>query len=180
MKAQNQSPLLPLAALLVLAAAAPSAFAQNEAAAAPNVYKVDFTLTLREGTQSPAAARKFSMIVEAGARGQIRSSTRIAVPSNFQPGTAGGPLVATQYQFSEAGVNITCELRERSDRVTAHINIGVTDPTESTPPAPPNTNNEAVESTVTLTPGRPLSVLAWDAAGGKRHYEVEVTASRMK
>lgn len=175
-----------LSALLLSAAATAQQTPAEKAQKPVIVYRVDFTLRDSEPGQKPAA-RHYSMLLEDTGQGRINTGGRVPVPtSSFQPGVGGqgiSPVVSTQYQFFEVGVNLQCQLRERGDYVILGVEVGISDvltDKQATPGLPPKTNQERAQASAAVMPGKPTVILTWDGAGTRRHFELEATAVKVK
>lgn len=158
--------LLALATMPVAAWAQP----QPELLNAVQIYKLDFVLTTRDGNQ-PATQRRYSLLIESGAQGRLRTGSR--VPYNPSPG---------QTQYMETGLNLTCRVREKDEKLSAEMDLQLNDATSATPPnTQPVFNNETTGTTVSLAPGQTTRVFQWDSGAGPtaRRYELDVTATRL-
>src|SRR5512138_1135159 len=94
--------------LILLTAAVPAVAQEATPVGRASVYKVDFTI--RDGSESASAGRRYSMLIEPNGKGTFRVGTKVA----YTTGTiqAGSAPVATQYNFADIGVNIDARLRE--------------------------------------------------------------------
>ena len=159
--------------LIAFAAAPAAAWAQqpsNEPLNAVQIYKLDYVLTTRDGNQ-PATQRRYSLLIESGAQGRLRTGSRVYYAT-----------AENQFQAAEVGFNLTCRVREKGDKLSAEIELGVTDVGPVLPPSKsPSVNSETVQTTLSLTPGQPAKAFVWDSAAGAspRRYEIDVTATRL-
>jgi hypothetical protein len=174
-----------LAVITVFALVASAAFAQEAPPKERSVYRLDITIKDGENT-TKGNALKYSMVVEDGGSARVNTGGRVPYATgSFQPGQGNSPLVATQFNFMEVGINLRCTVREVADRVWLKLEVDVTD-TNSPPnpekpsPMPPVLNRHQAGVETQIAPGKPAVVLTWDEPSGKRRYEVEVAATKLR
>ena len=120
-------------------------------------------------------SRNYMMTAEDGTPARIRVSDRVAVQSSVS---------TTQFEYREIGMNIDCTPHERGDGVSLVIHVEFSsipprDQTASTPFNPVSRTQRAeIEPIVTF--GKPVLVASMDDVVSNRHYEIEVTAAKVK
>jgi len=110
-------------------------------------------------------------LIESGAQGRLRGGSRVYYATG-----------ENQFQAAEVGFNMTCRVREKGDKLSAEVDLGVTDVGPVSPPSKTTTvNNETVQATISLTPGQAAKVFASDSSAGSttRRYEIDITATRV-
>src|SRR5690242_20212571 len=121
------------AALLLLAPLVP-AFAQEKAP--ETVYKVEFRI--RDGSDAASkTGRRYTMLIENHNKGTFRVGDRVPVATgSFQPGIGGvgiNPLVNTQFQYLDVGVNIDITPKVHAGgEVTLKLSLDVSAVTSTT------------------------------------------------
>jgi hypothetical protein len=94
------------------------------------------------------------------------------------------PLVSTQFQYFDTGVNIDCRLRETNGRVGLSAEIDVSTIMEHTKGAGANPPNPTIGSirvavNAVLRPGTPTMVVSIDDPVTMRKFDVEATVTKM-
>ena len=134
-------------------------------------YKIDFNVREVEDGKR-LNSRSYMMMAEDRNWGRIRVGNKVPYKS-----------AANEFQYHDVGMNIDCQPREQGDRVNLSIHVefsSVAPPAEGAPTFNPvfRTNNTEVQSVVEL--GKPTLVADMDDVESKRHYEIEVTATKVK
>jgi len=147
---------------------------KNEAATVQKplaAYRIE--INVRETADGkPASSRKYTMLVADNNRGKIRVGNKV-------------PYQASQgvFQYQDVGMNIDCVPVQRDDSLTLYSNVefsSVAGEPQATPAFNPvfRTDRTEVESVVTL--GKPTVVATMDDVISNRHFEIEVTATKVK
>jgi hypothetical protein len=148
--------------------------AQEAAAPARTVatWRLNFAFQESEGGKR-LSTRNYTILVVVGRNGRLNTSARIPVP------TGGGN---SQYTYMDTGVNINAGLQERDGQVVLEGEVRVTMPPfdEGKPGLPPANQNFGWNGSTPLAPGKPTAMLDFDDMGTRRHFTVEVTATRLK
>ena len=118
-------------------------------------------------------SRNYMMLVEDGVPGRIRVQNRV-------PYSSGG----TQWQYHDVGMNIDCTPHERGDGVALviHVEFSSIPPRDQTASTSPNAvfRSQRAEIEPIVTFGKPVLVASMDDVVSNRHYEIEVTATKVK
>jgi hypothetical protein len=179
--------LIAVVAAAGLTAVAPVVSAQeNRAPGEPFVYRAEFVI--HDGSDAATkTGRRFTMLIDGGGKGVFRSGNKIPYATGaFQPGTgaAVAPVVATQYQYAEIGVNIDCRVREQNGKIALHAalemsNIVPRDKAPDSLPPNPTISSTRFEVNATLNPGKPELVASIDDPITARKLDVEATVTRL-
>lgn len=164
-----------LAALLaVLSLSSPSR--AEEPASRPerprSTFKLDYVLYELEGTRR-ANERAFSLTVNEGSSGQIRSGTRVPI-------TAGDKGV----QYMDVGLKISGRVMERDNDLTLETEIELS--TFAMPEQANETRGNPVVRTVSQSLstrpalGKAAVISSLDDLNSKKRLQVEVTVTRLR
>jgi len=134
-------------------------------------YRIE--INVREMEEGKAVnSRKYMMVVEDGNRGKIRVGNRVP----YQVGEK-------MYQYQEVGMNIDCVPKQRDENLELYTSVEFSSLAPELQAAPTfnpvvRTERSEIESAVTL--GKPTLVAAMDDVISNRHFEIEVTATKVK
>jgi hypothetical protein len=168
---------------LLLSLTLPVLMAQ-EKAVEPVSYRAEFLI--RDGSDAAAkAGRRYTMLVDSTGRGQIRVGLRVPyVTGSFQPAGAGtSPLVSTQFNYMDIGVNIDCRIRDLKTRVGVQADIDVSGAVEHPKPQGANQTPAPTISSVRMNlasivaPGKPTLIGSFNDPVTDRRFDVEVTVT---
>lgn len=163
-----------------------SGYAMAQERSDPPAYRVDFLL--RDGSdKATQSVRRYSMMVDPSGRNSFRVGQRVPYATSSTPvsGVGGGqtPLVATQFQYADVGVNIDCTLREAGSRVILHSEIEISAQSQKDKALaalpPPSVNSLRLTSNAVLTLGKSTVVANFDDPTMMRKIDVEVTVTKM-
>ena len=148
--------------LLVAAAA----YAQE-----PSVYRLSFALHETE-TGKAGGTRNFAMTVTPREFQKLNIGTKLPVPT-------GGS--GSQFTYVDVGVNIRAKVLESGTHLLLNADVDVSGlgAERETGPAPRIQQLKATIDTA-IPLDKATRVVAMDEPAGPRHYEIEVTASRIK
>lgn len=175
------------AALLVTALFIPAvpACAQEKSAAANDVYKVEF-LIHDESDAASKAGRRYTILVEGNERGQFRVGQKVPyITGSFQPGASVNPMVATQYNYADVGVNIDCRVNELDGRIRLRSSLELSsilprDKNASPAPPSPSIGQLKVDVNALVDPGKPTVVASIDDPVTSRHFDVAATVTKVR
>lgn len=151
------------------------------------VYTVEFNI--HDGGDTGAkAGRRYIMMIDGNEKGVFRAGQKVPYATgSFQP--AGGsngaaPMVSTQFNYAEIGVNIDCRLNDSNGKVRmkATLDMSTMSPREKgAGPLPPNPTIGQVrmEMNALVTPGRPTTVASIDDPVTGRKLDVQVTITQV-
>src|SRR5260370_17947850 len=93
---------------------------KEKSGADSGVYKVEFNI--HDGSDAAAkTGRRYTIMIEANDKGTFRVGQKVPYATgSFQPGagsTGVTPLLATQFNYAEIGVNIDCRINEFNCKV---------------------------------------------------------------
>ena len=151
------------------------------------VYRVEFNI--HDGSDAAAkTGRRYTIMIEANDRGVFRVGQKVPYATGtFQPGvgsTGANPLVATQFNYADIGVNIDCRINEFNGkvRVKATLDLStVVQHDKSTAPVPPMPiiGQLRVEVNALVNPGKPTMVASVDDPVTLRKFDVEATVTKV-
>jgi type II secretory pathway component GspD/PulD (secretin) len=140
-------------------------------------YRVTYTLTDFDGAKR-LGSEHYSLLVTSGERTDLKQGTRIPVVTGT---TAAGTASAnTQVQYIDVGLSIYASLYEHSNGVRLHTKVERSSSGDSKIEQEPEIRQTTLESTQTLTDGKPLQLGSLDVPGSTHRQEVEVTAEVVK
>ncbi len=137
------------------------------------VYRLNFAVHEAEDGKR-VGTRNYTMMVESDSKGTIRAGTKVPVKTG-----------ADQFQYIDTGVNLDCRVREREGGLTLYTDFELSGPpTEGEQkafggPMPPIHQMRSSVAAAAVA-GKPLTVLSIDDPATKRHYELEVTATKVR
>jgi len=150
-----------------------SATAQQEAKVQKPItaYRLEFNVRELENGKR-LNSRNYMMTAEEGDYARIRVGNRVPYQT-----------AEKQYQYSNVGMNIDCRPREHESGVALEITVdfsSVAPQSETAPSFNPvfRSNRSEVQAVVAL--GKPTIVTSLDDVESNRHYEIEVTATKVK
>ncbi|WP_321471841.1 hypothetical protein [uncultured Paludibaculum sp.] len=172
---------------LMLCALCSAALAPAQDRPDPTVYRVEFQL--RDGGDKAAPiVRRYSMLMDPSGKGSFRLGQRVPYSTGaVQAVSSGGqptPLVSTQFQYAEVGVNIDCRLRETGTKVALNSDLEIStvtapDKGSTSNPLMPTIGSMRLSVAAVLTPGKPTSVASIDDPVTHRKFEVEATVTKV-
>jgi type II secretory pathway component GspD/PulD (secretin) len=152
------------------------------------VYKVEYRI--HDGNDPAAkAGRRYTILIDSTGRGTFRVGDRVPVATgSFQSGVGGAgvnPLVNTQFNYLDIGVNIETKLGEKDGKVELNSNLDLSTISEHKPqpgspvmPAPTVAQMKiAVDALV--SPGKPTLVASIDDPVTQRKVEVEAIVTKV-
>jgi hypothetical protein len=171
------SAVLFLATLLM-----PAAIRGQEKGADLAVYRVEFNI--HDGSTS----RRYVMMIEGNDKGVMKLGQKVPYATgSFHPTSAtdgASPLVATQFNYAEVGVNIDCRLNELNGKVQmkASLEISTVLPhdksTQQIIPSP-TIGQLRMDVNGVLNLGKPTMVASIDDPVTLRKFDVETTVTKM-
>jgi hypothetical protein len=149
------------------------------------VYKVEFNI--HDGADSAArTGRRYTMLIEANTKGTFRVGTKVPYATgSFQSGQGGAvsPLINTQYNYADVGVNIDCHLGDIvNGKLVLHATLDLStlvphDKGAATNPPSPTIAQLRIEINDVLMLGKPTLVASIDDPVTMRKFDVEVTVT---
>jgi hypothetical protein len=160
-----------LAVVLLMAG---TAFAQAEKDGATAFYHLDF-VTKEMDDNKLVNARTYSMIISEKSVGNIRTGTRVPVPTNANGG---------QVTYLDLGVNIDCShVQEVSGQLTLSVSADIATAVTETGGAPalaPVIRQYKWNSSVIVPLRKATQIYSSDDLGSKRKFQLELTATPIK
>ncbi len=160
-------PLAFAAALLV----AGGAFAQDMTAA---VYRLNFAIHEMDSGKR-LNTRNYTMLLESGGKGVLKVGTKVPIA------TAPGPN--TQYTYIDVGVNVDARIVEQGSQLRLNANIEVSNlgaERENQGRPMPQVRQLRSDVDAWIPAGKPTPVVTLDDPATSKHYEIEVTATKVK
>jgi hypothetical protein len=158
--------------LLTALLAAGAAFGEEASGTAP--YRLSFTVHETENGRS-AGAKTYSMLVLPRNQQRLSIGTKLPVP------TASGNN--TQFTYVDVGMNVRARVEERdaSLRLGAEVEVsGLAGDRENAGRAAPHIQQFKASIDTIVPLGRATPVVSMDDPSGPKHYEIEVTATKVK
>ncbi|SPE29519.1 conserved exported hypothetical protein [Acidobacteriia bacterium SbA2] len=134
-------------------------------------YRLEFSVRELENGKR-LNSRNYMMMAEDGSFARVRVGNRVPYQT-----------AEKQYQYSNVGMNIDCRPHEQEEGVALDITVdfsSVAPPSETAPSYNPvfRSNRSEVQAVVLF--GKPTLVTSLDDVETNRHYEIEVTATKVK
>ena len=161
--------------------------AQDKAPGA--VYKVEYRI--HDGTDAAAkAGRRYTILMDASGHATFKVGDRVPVATgSFQPGVGGvgvNPLVNTQFNYVDVGVNIDANLHEKDGKLELVSNIDIStisehkaQPGSPTLPMPTVAQIKIVVDAV-VPVGKPTLVASIDDPVTQRKFDVEALVTKVE
>jgi hypothetical protein len=180
------------AALLLaglLAPALPSHAQERREIGDPVVYKTE--LNIRDGSAAAAqSGRRYTILIDTTGKGTFKVGNRVPYATgSFLPGPGPGvpgmpPLVNTQFQYFDVGVNIDCQVREIVGKVNLRADLDISNlipPDKASMGSVPNPTISQIRININaiVNPGRPTVVASIDDPVTMRKFEVEATVTKV-
>jgi hypothetical protein len=150
------------------------------------VYKVEFNI--HDGSDAAAkTGRRYIIMIEANDKGVFRVGQKVPYATgSFQPGTTSAgvtPLVSTQFNYAEIGVNIDCRINEVNSKVRVKATLDLStvvqhDKTIGQIPMP-IIGQLRIEVNALVNPGKPMMVASVDDPVTLRKFDVEATVTKV-
>jgi len=159
----------------------------QEKGADSGVYKVEFNI--HDGSDAAAkTGRRYTIMIEGNEKGVFRVGQKVPYATgSFQPGVASAgvtPLVSTQFNYAEVGVNIDCRIIEFNGkvRVKATLDLSTVVQHEKTAPQVPPMpiiGQLRIEVNALVNTGKPTLVASVDDPVTLRKFDVEATVTKL-
>ncbi len=87
-----------------------------------------------------------------------------------------------QWSYIDVGTNIRCTLQERESqvRLETDVSMSLADPETRGAGHQPTIRQISTNLTSLVPAGKPTTIVTLDAPASKRHYDLEVTATKVK
>ena len=152
-------------------------------------YRLEYTVREMDGSKM-LSKRTYSVGLRAdNSRREMRTGSRVPVATgSFQPGPGGNgisPLVNTQWQYIDVGVNIDSRAKEEGDALGLEVTADMSSIAAGEGASPNMVNNPVIRqvrgsAAVTVALGKPTIVFAADDPASGHRFELEVVAARVK
>lgn len=135
-------------------------------------YRITYTVTESDAGKR-IGVQHFALVVAAGNKGQLKQGSKVpVVTGSYNPGTSAAQ---SQFTYLDVGINIDASVEEFADG--AHLSTkleqsGVGETTASS--QDPVIRQAILESSSSVTLGKPLALGAVDIPGSTRHLDIEV------
>jgi hypothetical protein len=156
--------LVPIALLL-----AGSATAQEAA-----VYRVTFALHETENGKA-VGVRNYTMLIAPQSSSKLNSGTKIPVPS--------GPAANQQYTYVDVGVSVRARVQDRGGQLLLAAEVELSNlgaERENAGRAAPRIQQLRADIDTAIPLGKATSIASLDDPVSPRHYDIEVTATKIK
>ena len=136
-------------------------------------YRLNFAFREMEGAKN-VSTRHYTMLASTQTYSRLNIGTKIPVPA------ASG---STQYSYVDVGVNVRARIQERGAQLMLNAEVEVStlsaDGQNSSGPAPRIRQLRSdIDTAIPLGQATPVATL--DDPASPRHYEIEVTATKVK
>jgi len=170
---------------LMVAALVPAA--AQEKNNTPIVYKVEYRI--RDGSDAASkSGRRYTMLMDTTGRSTFKVGERVPVATgSFQSGPGGvgvNPLVNTQFNYLDIGVNIDTNVKEQDGKVSLFSSMDISTIVEhkqqagSTVLSNPTVAQIRVIVSTQVTPGKPTLVASIDDPVTQHHFDVEAVVTK--
>jgi hypothetical protein len=124
------------------------------------------------------------MLIESDGRSSFRLGNKVPYITGGMQAAAGAPLMNTQYNYADIGVNIDCRLREVGSKVAMNANVELSSVLHYDKAASGSTPNPTIASSrlelmTELDPGKPTVIAVVDDPVTQRKLDIEATATKM-
>jgi hypothetical protein len=138
------------------------------------VYRLQFALRETENGKT-ADTRTYTMLVLPNASNKLNAGTKVPVPT--------GPPTNSQFTYVDVGVSVRAKIEERGSLLMIDSDLEISnlgaERENSGRPAPRIQQLRAtVDTAVPIGQATPIATL--DDPAGTRHYEIQVTATKVK
>ena len=150
-----------------------SATAQQDTKAPKPItaYRLEFSVRELENGKR-VNSRNYMMMAEDGSFARIRVGNRVPFQTSKD-----------QYQYNNVGMNIDCRPHEQQEGVALDVTVDISSvapPSETAPSYNPVFRSSRSEVQTVLAFGKPTLITSLDDVESNRHYEIEVTATKVK
>jgi general secretion pathway protein D len=150
-------------------------------------YKVEYRI--RDGSDAASKnGRRYTMLMDTSGRGTFKVGERVPVATgSFQPGTGGtgvSPLVNTQFNYLDVGVNIDTNVKEQDGKVALFSSMDISTIVEhkqqagSTVLSNPTVAQIRIVVSTQVTPGKPTLIASIDDPVTQHHFDVEAVVTK--
>jgi hypothetical protein len=171
----------------LLAAAILPALAQEKTNAPVAVYKVEYRI--RDGSDAASKnGRRYTILMDTTGRGTFKVGERVPVATgSFQPGVGGvgvNPLVNTQFNYLDVGVNIDTNVKEQDGKVALFSSMDIStivehkQQTGSAVLSNPTVAQIRIVVNTQVTPGKPTLVASIDDPVTQHRFDVEAVVTK--
>lgn len=144
------------------------------------VYRLTYTINEMDGGKR-VGSQSISLIVFSGERTDMKQGSRVPIVTGTTDADSSKPT--TQVQYVDIGTNIEATLDSFQDGIrlrTKFEESSLADERSGMGAQDPVIRQATLQSTTTMTPGKPLVLGSLDLPGGAKHLEVEVVAELVK
>ena len=168
--------------LLLFAAALTAQQTQSEEAAKESTasksvaaYKLDYVLREMQGTKA-INTRQYSALVEEGKRGEMKIGTKVPVPT-----------IGNQFQYIDVGINLSFTVQSTGGSVglntmleMSSVSASDEDKPQATQLGAPLVRQVRTNFATVVHEGQPTVIGSVDDVTSTKHYEISVTATKVK
>lgn len=151
------------------------------------VYKVEYRI--RDGSDAASkSGRRYTMLMDTTGRSTFKVGERVPVATgSFQSGPGGvgiNPLVNTQFNYLDIGVNIETNVKEQDGKVALFSSMDISTIVEhkqqagSTVLSNPTVAQIRIIVNTQVTPGKPTLVASIDDPVTQHHFDVEAVVTK--
>ncbi len=147
---------------------------------ARRTYRLTYTVTEMDGGKR-IGTQHFSMIVISGGRTTLKQGSKVPIVTGFYKPESTSEN--TQVTYLDIGLNVVAELDEAADGVQLKSKVeqsSVAEERSGLGATDPIVRQTVIESSATLTAGKPLMLGSLDVPGSTRHLDVEVSLEAVR
>jgi hypothetical protein len=149
-------------------------FAGHASAQETAVYRLNFAFHETENGKS-ANTRNYTMLISPQSNAKLNAGTKLPVPS--------GPAANQQYTYVDVGVSVHANVQDRGSQLLLNAGIEVSNlgaERENAGPRAPRIQQLRADINTLIPLGQATSIATLDDPVSPKHYEIEVTANKIK
>jgi hypothetical protein len=138
------------------------------------VYKLQFSVHETENGK-PAETRNYTMQVLPTISNKLNAGTKVPIPT--------GPPANPQFTYVDVGINVRAKVDQRGSMLMLDSDIEISNlgaERENTGRPAPRIQQLRASVNTAIPVGQATPIATLDDPAGTRHYEIQVTASKVK
>jgi hypothetical protein len=138
------------------------------------VYRLSFALHETENGKS-AGTRNYTMLIAPQSNAKLSAGTKLPVPA--------GAAANQQYTYVDVGVSVHANVQERGSQLLLNAGIELSNlgaGRENAGQTPPRIEQLRADINTVIPLGQATSLATLDDPVSPKHYEIEVTAAKVK
>jgi hypothetical protein len=138
------------------------------------VYRLNFALQETENGKN-VGVRNYTMLIAPQSSSKLNSGTKIPLPS--------GPAANQQYTYVDVGVSVRARVQDRGGQLLLAAEVELSNlgaERENAGRAAPRIQQLRADIDTAIPLGKATSIASLDDPVSPRHYDIEVTATKIK